>query len=140
MLEFLSAPPPSDDEAHLGRLPHAMPLVAQRGEDVPYVRVLADRTGADLQGRPAGARPRRREVTGSEFPLRKVHADGWMHPQYVQAAEESWKRNAGDLAHPAVARPHDQRRFLARMERARSGSDTDIRRILLEAYRMGSVA
>jgi hypothetical protein len=98
LLEPLAAPPPGD-EAHYGPLPHAMPLVAQRGEDVPYLRVLADRTGADLEGLAVGGAPRRREVTGSEtFPLRKVHVGGWSHRRYLQAVEESWKRNAGDTA------------------------------------------
>ncbi|HET9516818.1 MAG TPA: Vms1/Ankzf1 family peptidyl-tRNA hydrolase, partial [Actinoplanes sp.] len=102
MLEAMPAPPPSD-EAYLGPLPHAMPLVVMRGEDVPYVRVLADRTGAELDGLGAGGAPRRREVTGSEtFPLRKVQVGGWSHRRYQQAAEESWKRNAGDVAAAAV--------------------------------------
>jgi hypothetical protein len=102
LTEVLSAPP-ATDEAYLGALPHAMPLVAQRGEDVPYVRVLADRTGADLEGLAVGGAPRRLEVTGSAtFPIRKVHAGGWSHRRYLQAAEETWKRNAGDTAAAAV--------------------------------------
>ncbi len=81
LLETLSAPPPAD-EAHHGPVPHTMPLLAQRGEDVPYVRVLADRTGADLQALSVGGAPRRRTVRGSEqFPLRKVHPGGWSHPR-----------------------------------------------------------
>jgi hypothetical protein len=102
LLEELPAPP-ATDEAYSGPLPHAMPLLAQRGEEVPYVRVLADRTGADLEGISAGSAPRRREVRGSEtFPLRKVHPGGWSDRRYDQAAEESWKRNAQDVSAAAV--------------------------------------
>ncbi|GGQ73880.1 baeRF2 domain-containing protein [Couchioplanes azureus] len=102
MLEILSAPPAAD-EAHHGPLPHAMPLLAQRGEEVPYVRVLADRTGADVEGMSVGGAPRRRTVTGSEtFPLRKVHPGGWSHRHYQMAVEEAWKRNASDVAAAAV--------------------------------------
>jgi Bacterial archaeo-eukaryotic release factor family 2 len=98
LLETLKAPPPSD-AASYGPLPHVMPLVAQRGEEVPYVRVLADRTGADLEGLSVGGAPRRREVAGSEsFPLHKAQAGGWSHRRYHEAAEEAWKRNAGDAA------------------------------------------
>ncbi|WP_305786958.1 baeRF2 domain-containing protein [Symbioplanes lichenis] len=101
-LETLSAPPPSD-VAHVGALPHAMPLVVQRGEEVPYVRVLADRTGGDLDAIAAGGVPRHRQVTGGEtFPLRKVHAGGWSDRRYDQAAEETWKRNAGAVATAAA--------------------------------------
>lgn len=102
LAEPLDAPPPTD-EAHWAPLPHAMPLVAQRGEDIPYVRVIADRTGADLAGLAAGGIPRQRTVTGGEqFPLRKVAAGGWSQRRYQQSAEVSWQRNAGDVAAAAV--------------------------------------
>jgi hypothetical protein len=102
LLEELPAPPPAD-EAFLEPLPHVMPLLAQRGEEVPYVRVLADRTGADLEGISAGSAPRRRQVSGGEsFPLRKVHAGGWSDRRYDQAVEEAWKRNAQDMTAAAT--------------------------------------
>jgi Bacterial archaeo-eukaryotic release factor family 2 len=98
LVETLPAPP-AFDEASYGPLPHAMPLVAQRGNEVPYVRVLADRTGADVTGLTVGGAPRRREVKGSDsYPIRKVKVGGWSHRRYQQAAEETWKRNAGDVA------------------------------------------
>jgi Bacterial archaeo-eukaryotic release factor family 2 len=102
LVETLSAPP-AVDQAYLEPLPHVMPLLAQRGEEVPYVRVLTDRTGADLDALSVGGSPRHREVTGSAtYPLRKVNVGGWSHRRYQQAAEESWKRNAGDVAAAAV--------------------------------------
>ena len=98
LVEPLPAPPPVD-QAVWGPLPHAMPLVAQRGEEVPYVRVLSDRTGADVTGLSVGGAPRRRTVRGSaSYPIRKVNVGGWSHRRYLQAAEETWKRNAGDVA------------------------------------------
>jgi hypothetical protein len=103
LLEPLSAPP-ATDEALWAPLPHAMPLIAQRGEAVPYVRVLIDRTGADLDAISVGDAPRHREVTGGEQELlRKVNAGGWSHRRYQQGAEEYWKRNAGDVAAAVVA-------------------------------------
>jgi hypothetical protein len=102
LLETMSAPPAAD-EAHYGPLPHVMPLLAQRGAEVPYVRVLADRTGADLEGLSVGGAPRRRTVSGSEtFPLRKVQVGGWSHRHYQLAVEEAWKRNAADVAAATV--------------------------------------
>src|SRR4051794_25737094 len=98
MVETLSAPPPTDT-AYFEPLPHVMPLLEQRGAEIPYVRVLTDRTGADLDALSAGGVPRHREVAGSAtFPLRKVNVGGWSHRHYLQAVEESWKRNAGDVA------------------------------------------
>ncbi|MDR7277115.1 baeRF2 domain-containing protein [Catenuloplanes atrovinosus] len=102
MVETLPAPPPAD-EAELAPLPHVMPLLRQRHAQVPYVRVLTDRTGADLEALSAGGVPRHQQVEGSAtFPLRKVHAGGWSHRHYLQAVEESWKRNAGDVAAAAA--------------------------------------
>ncbi|TDC85442.1 peptide chain release factor 1 [Micromonospora sp. KC606] len=102
LVEPLPAPPPTD-EAHVGALPHAMPLLAQRGGEVPHVRVLADRTGADLTGLTVDGTPRQRTVHGGEsFPLTKVQAGGWSHRRYQQAAEVSWERNAGDVAAAAA--------------------------------------
>jgi hypothetical protein len=102
MVQTLPAPPPAD-AAHLEPLPHVLPLLEQRSVEVPYVRVLADRTGADLDALSVGGAPRHREVTGSAtFPMRKVHVGGWSHRHYLQAVEESWKRNAGDVAAAAA--------------------------------------
>jgi hypothetical protein len=92
--------PPRADLAAVGPLPHAMPLVAQRGEDVAWVRVVAGRTGADLEAVDAGGMRRHAAVRGGEtFPIRKVKgAQGWSHKHFQQAAEEAWKHNAGDEA------------------------------------------
>jgi hypothetical protein len=95
--------PPITELAAYGPVPHAMPLVAQRGDDVSWVRVVADRTGADLEGVDAGGLHRRGEVRGGErFPLRKVHAGGWSQERFQRSAEESWKHNAGDVAAATV--------------------------------------
>jgi hypothetical protein len=91
--------PPAAEEAYYGPLPHAMPLVAMRGEEIPYVRVLSDRTGAEVTGLSAGGVARREEVEGGDtFPITKVRGGGWSNPRYQRAAEETWRRNAGDVA------------------------------------------
>jgi hypothetical protein len=42
-------------------------------------------------------------VTGAAtFPLHKVHIGGWSHSHYLRAVEESWKRNADDIAAATV--------------------------------------
>jgi hypothetical protein len=102
VVETLPSPPPTDDVT-VGPLPHLMPWVVQRGEEVPYVRVLADRTGADVDALSAGGVLRHLEVTGREkVPMTKVHAGGWSNPRYLRAVEETWKRNAGDVVAAAV--------------------------------------
>lgn len=98
LVEPLAAPP-ATEIATYGPLPHAMPLVAQRGDEIPYVRVLSDRTGAEVTGLAVDGAPRRERVRGTEdYPISKVRGGGWSNPRYQRAAEETWKRNAGDVA------------------------------------------
>ncbi|SCL28729.1 Vms1/Ankzf1 family peptidyl-tRNA hydrolase [Micromonospora inyonensis] len=103
LTEYLSAPPLRDLAAY-GPLPHTMPLVAQRGEEVAWVRVLADRTGADVVAVDAGGVPRRAHVRGREsHQLRRVQPGGWSQSRYQRAATEAWHHNAGDAAAATVA-------------------------------------
>ncbi|MFC4147802.1 Vms1/Ankzf1 family peptidyl-tRNA hydrolase [Micromonospora mangrovi] len=98
LTEYLAAPP-LRDLATWSALPHTMPLVAQRGEQVAWVRVLADRTGADAVAVSAGGVPRRAHVQGREsFQLRRVQPGGWSQSRYQRAAMEAWHHNAGDAA------------------------------------------
>jgi hypothetical protein len=94
----LSAPP-RREIAVFGPLPHAMPLVAQLGEEISYVRVVVDHTGADVTAAGPGRLVHDETVEGTaQFPIRKVNAGGWRHRRQQQAAQESWRRNAGDAA------------------------------------------
>jgi hypothetical protein len=96
--EYLSAPPLTD-LADFGPVPHVMPLVAQRGEQIPWVRVVAGRTGADLTAVSAGGVPRHARVKGgNQFPIRRVKPGAWSQPHFQKAAMMAWKRNAGDAA------------------------------------------
>ncbi|KAB1908304.1 peptide chain release factor 1 [Micromonospora tulbaghiae] len=98
LTEYLSAPP-LRDLASWSALPHTMPLVAQRGEQVAWVRVLADRTGADAVAVSAGGVPRRAQVQGGQSrQLRRVQPGGWSQSRYQRAAMEAWHQNAGDAA------------------------------------------
>jgi hypothetical protein len=102
LVEPMNAPPPAD-EARFSQLPHAMPLVALRGEDIPYVRVIADRAGADLEGLAVATAPRLREidrtVRGSEqFPLHKAHSGGQGRVGDTASIDDNWQRNAGEVA------------------------------------------
>ncbi|NGM13361.1 Vms1/Ankzf1 family peptidyl-tRNA hydrolase [Verrucosispora sp. WMMA2044] len=100
--EYLSAPPRRDLAAY-APLPHVMPLLAQRGEQVAWVRVLADRTGADAMSVSAGGVPRRAHVTGREsYQLRRVKPGGWSQSRYQRAAMEAWHHNAGDVTAATV--------------------------------------
>ncbi|MFG2054692.1 Vms1/Ankzf1 family peptidyl-tRNA hydrolase [Micromonospora sp. NPDC048930] len=98
LTEYLSAPP-LRDLATWSALPHTMPLVAQRGEQIAWVRVLADRIGADAIAVSAGGVPRKAHVVGREsYQLHQVKPGGWSQSRYQRAAMEAWHHNAGDAA------------------------------------------
>lgn len=95
---ILPAPPPAP-LASVGDLPHVLPMLVTEGEHVPWLRVVVDRTGADLEGATAGGVHRRGRVVGSgTYPIRKAAPGGWSQRRYQDAAQENWERNAGEVA------------------------------------------
>jgi Bacterial archaeo-eukaryotic release factor family 2 len=92
--EMLSVPPPSDS-AQFVPLPHLTPLLIDRGERIPWLRVIVDRVGADVQD-PA------HEIIKAEgsrsYPVRKPHRGGWSQDHLQRAAENTWQHNAKEVA------------------------------------------
>jgi hypothetical protein len=104
-------------------LPHVMPLVAQIRETIPHVLVVVDRVGADITAAGYDGDALRREVEGSTWPIRKVQAGGWAQRRYQQAAQETWERNAAEVARATTEAAHAVRAqvvLVAGEERARS--------------------
>lgn len=89
--------PPRREIARRSPLPHVMPLLAQRGENVPHLRVLVDHTGADLVAIGAGA-PRELVVAAEDWPLQKTGQGGWSQKRYERGVETTWDRNAAAVA------------------------------------------
>ncbi|MCG5216324.1 baeRF2 domain-containing protein [Streptosporangium soli] len=87
------AAPPRREIARSSPLPHVMPLLAQRGETVPHLRVIADHTGADVVVVAAGS-PRHTAVHAADWPLTKTAQGGWSQKRYERSVEETWERNA----------------------------------------------
>jgi hypothetical protein len=87
--------PPRTDSADVSPLPHLTPLLTQRGEQIPWLRVIVDRVGADIQN------PTRDviRVEGSHvFPIRKAHEGSWSQERFQRKAEVTWQRNAKEVA------------------------------------------
>jgi hypothetical protein len=90
--------PPAQTSAEVGPLPRVTPMLEQRGEPVSWLRVVVDRTGADLE-----TASEHRTIEGPErYPLSKNKPGGWSAPRYQQEAEVSWERNAGAVAGAAA--------------------------------------
>jgi hypothetical protein len=90
---------PLRETATVDALPHVMPLVAILGEQIPYVLVVADRTGADIEVHgDLGRLELEVEITGDDNVIRKVQPGGWSQRRFQQRAEDSWDKNAGLIA------------------------------------------
>ncbi|WP_229067578.1 Vms1/Ankzf1 family peptidyl-tRNA hydrolase [Actinoplanes sp. DH11] len=91
--------PPRTEIATYGPLPHVMPLVAQLGEEIPYLRVVVDHTGGAIDEVGLGNLVRRHEIEGTEdYPVHKVPVGGWSALKAEHNYDLTWRRNAGDVA------------------------------------------
>ena len=95
--EHLAAPPPQDWFT-MAAVPSIAPIIEDRQAAVPYVVVLADRTGADITLVRRGREDVEREVQGDEYPISKTSAGGWSMRRFQQRAENTWEQNAEDVA------------------------------------------
>ena len=96
---------PRRQTARWSPLPHVVPWLAQRGEHVPHIEVLADRAGGDVV---VVADGRRRELTVevAEGPLQKTGAGGWSQGNFEREVEETWRRNAVAVAEVVEKEAH----------------------------------
>jgi Bacterial archaeo-eukaryotic release factor family 2 len=95
--------PPRRQQATFTPLPHVTPAAVELGEQVRWLRVVVDRTAADLDGATSGAVDRLAMVSGSsKYPIHRAKPGGWSAPRYQRAAVENWQRNAEEIAKAAA--------------------------------------
>ncbi|NBE98365.1 SseB family protein [Nonomuraea sp. KC401] len=78
-------------------LPCVTPMLMQRGENVPHIRVIVDHAGAEVTVFGAGS-PRRTVVEAASWPLQKTSQGGWSQKRYERAVDETWEKNAVAVA------------------------------------------
>ncbi|HEX6248916.1 MAG TPA: Vms1/Ankzf1 family peptidyl-tRNA hydrolase [Nocardioidaceae bacterium] len=95
------------DLARFGGPAHVLPLLHWEQEHPPYVLVVIDRTGADLEtciglGNP----PQHATVEGPDDEVERNAPGGWeglTQGRYQRRAEDSWAHNAGAVAEAVAA-------------------------------------
>jgi hypothetical protein len=92
-------PAAGDGLATVGQLPNLMPWVRGREQQVPYVLVRADHAGADIVCVDrSGHDVEELTSTGGHDELHKVPGGGWSQRRYQSRVEDSWERNAAQVA------------------------------------------
>jgi hypothetical protein len=104
LLDDTTDEPPLREYASWAPLPHLMPFLARRAEVVPYVVVLADRTGANvyLNAGHSETKLNRGEpelLTGpDQQPIHKTGRDTWSERHFQNRVDNSWAENAQNVA------------------------------------------
>jgi hypothetical protein len=85
--------PESVDQA---ALPDLAGWLTAADQTLPFILVVADRTGADIEVHRAAASPpaERQTVEGETFYITKVAEGDWAQKQFQQTAENTWHDNA----------------------------------------------
>jgi hypothetical protein len=100
LLDDVVQRPQSPEVTTWGPLPDVTGWLADRSGLMPVLVVLADREGADFElYDPWPERLVSRETAvGETVHLTKVSVGGWSHKRYQRRAEETWRRNAEQVA------------------------------------------
>ncbi|HLN78725.1 MAG TPA: Vms1/Ankzf1 family peptidyl-tRNA hydrolase [Nocardioidaceae bacterium] len=103
VLALVSLPDlPGPDLAHYAAPGHVLPLLMWKQERPPYVLVVIDRTGADLESSIGMASlPVRSTVEGPDDEIERNAPGGWeglTQGRYQRRAEDSWAHNAAAAA------------------------------------------
>jgi hypothetical protein len=96
--EVLPVAPPNP-QCTWGPAPHLLPVLRAFAGSVPYLLVKIDRTGADVEVHGRTDEPvETTTVEGSNDVLHKVPGGGWSHLRLQHRVEDSWERNATEVA------------------------------------------
>lgn len=83
---------------HEGPLPRLAPLIEARARVIPHVVVETDRAGASLTAFDGGTVLGTEAVDGDTEHIHRGHPGGWSQRRFQQRAENTWERNAHDVA------------------------------------------
>jgi hypothetical protein len=88
----------------VGAVPDLIPLIRYEADDFPVITVSVDRTGADIslqfsrRGAVLGERGIQLTTEGSTENVHKVPGGGWAQRKFQQRAEDTWRKNADEVA------------------------------------------
>ncbi len=83
-------------------LPRLAIVIEARQRAVAHLVVEIDRTGADINAFDGGRVLGTEQVEGDTEHIHRGHPGGWSQRRFQQRAENTWERNAGDVATQVV--------------------------------------
>lgn len=124
--DVLAGVAPSPEVVTCGELPDLSGWLHQADGQIPFLLVVADREGADLEMHRALARGCSEDsrVSGETQHLHKFHGGGWSHKRFQQRSDNTAESNAREVAkeiRSVVTRHRPRAVLLAGDERARTG-------------------
>jgi hypothetical protein len=99
-LEFLDEPL----REHVGSsdIPRLATIIDARQRAIAHIVVEVDRSGADIHGFDGGQILSTEQVEGDTEHIHRGHPGGWSQRRFQQRAENTWERNADDVAEAIV--------------------------------------
>lgn len=100
VLEFVDEP----IDGHVGSsaVPRLVTILESRQRALPHIVVETDRAGADLHGFHGGEVLSSEQVEGDTEHIHRGQPGGWSQRRFQQRAENTWERNADDVAEAIV--------------------------------------
>lgn len=99
VLDLVVPQPPVRELTTLGPVPQLMPAVRGFATCAPHLLVQVNRAGADIDVFGVlGEQAAHEKVQGDHDVMHKVPGGGWSHRRYQQRVEDSWERNAEEVA------------------------------------------
>jgi Bacterial archaeo-eukaryotic release factor family 2 len=99
VLDLTLPQPPVRELTTVGPIPHLMPAVRAFANCAPHLLVQVNRSGADIDVVGIlGEQAARQQVEGDHDVMHKVPGGGWSQRRYQQRVEDSWERNAEEVA------------------------------------------
>lgn len=96
LVEFLNEP--VDEFVVEGDLPRLAPIIESRQRSLPHILVETDRAGADIHAFDGPVVLSTDQVEGDTEHIHRVQTGGWSQRRFQQRAENTWERNADDVA------------------------------------------
>jgi hypothetical protein len=100
LLEFVDEP--LGEHVAMDHAPRLATVIEARQRAIPHIVVEADRAGADIHGFDGGQILASQQVEGDTEHLHRGHPGGWSQRRFQQRAENTWERNADDVAEAIV--------------------------------------